>query len=94
LKLTSADAVLEVKGKPVSIPRGTLQLAPSPALRWTVVPSPKDAPRYPTNWGASYAVCPNCRDRARLEGRPHSMRCQRCNGFFEVAWNEPYLATG
>src|SRR5207245_11491168 len=40
LKLTSADAVLDVKGKPVPVPRGSLQLSPTPALRWTVVPSP------------------------------------------------------
>ena len=94
LKLTSADAVLDVKGKPVPVPRGSLQLSPTPALRWTVVPSPKDAPRFPTTWGPSYGVCPNCRDRAQLEGHPGSLRCHRCNGFFEVAWNEAYLAAG
>lgn len=94
LKLTAAEAVLDVKGKPVSVSRGSLQLAPEPALRWTVVPSPKSSPRFPTAWGPRYAVCPNCRDRAALEGQPASMRCQRCNGFFEIAWNEAYLAAG
>lgn len=94
LKLTGADAVLDVKGKPVTVPRGSVQLSPEPSLRWTVVPSPKDAPRFPTAWGSNYAVCPNCRDRAQLEGHPDGLRCHRCNGFFEVAWNEPYLATG
>ena len=59
LKLTSADAVVDVKGTPVSVPRGSLQLAPAPALRWSVVPSPKDAPRFPTAWGTKYSVCPN-----------------------------------
>src|SRR3989449_3040166 len=29
LKLTSADAVLDVKGKPVPVPRGSLQLSPT-----------------------------------------------------------------
>jgi hypothetical protein len=94
LKLTTADAVVDVKGKPVSLPRGNLQLAPTPALRWSVVPSPKDSPRFPSSWGSAYAVCPNCRDRAPLEGHPTSLRCHRCNGFFEVAWNEAYLAAG
>ena len=94
LKLTPVEAVVDVKGKPVSVARGSLQLSPTPSLRWTVVPSPKDAPRFPSGWGANYAVCPNCRDRARLEGHPESLRCQRCNGFFEVAWTEPYLAAG
>ncbi|HYK83110.1 MAG TPA: hypothetical protein VEU55_08180 [Gemmatimonadales bacterium] len=94
LKLTPADAVVDVKGKPVSLPRGNLQLSPVATLRWSVVSSPTDAPRFPSTWGSRYAVCPNCRDRAPLEGRPETMRCQRCNGFFEVAWNEPNLAAG
>jgi hypothetical protein len=93
LKLTAADATVDVKGKPVAIPRGQLQLSPEPALRWSVVPSPKH-PRFPLAWGARYAVCPNCRDRAKIEGEPPSMRCHRCNGFFEIAWNEPTRATG
>lgn len=93
LKLSSMEAVVDVKGKPVSVPRADLQLSSAPALRWTVVPAPSHAPRFPTTWGPKYAVCPNCRDRARLEGAPTSMRCQRCNGLFEVAWDERYLVT-
>jgi len=93
LKLTPTEATLDVKGKPVPLPRGELQLSPTPAVRWTVVPAPKNAPRFPATWGTKYAVCPNCRDRAQLEGQPANMRCHRCNGLFEIAWNEPYLAT-
>ena len=88
LKLTSSDVVLDVKGKPVSVPRGQLQLSSEPALRWSVVPSPKHTARFPATWGPSYAVCPNCRDRAQLEGHPASMRCRRCNGSFEIAWSD------
>ncbi|HMH82537.1 MAG TPA: hypothetical protein VK531_06670 [Gemmatimonadales bacterium] len=94
LKLTPADAVVDVKGKPVSVPRGQVQLSPEPALRWSVVPSPKYAPRFPISWGPQYAVCPNCRDRAKLEGHAASMRCHRCNGLFEIDWNEPNRAPG
>jgi hypothetical protein len=94
LKLTAAEAVLDVKGTPVALPRGHLQLSPAPALRWTVVPSPKTSPRFPATWGPRYAVCPNCRDRAPLEGQPPGMRCRRCNGFFEIAWNEASLPAG
>src|SRR5437016_3597204 len=65
LKLTPADAILDVRGKPVSVRRGDLQLSPTPALRWSVVASPKNSPRFPTSWGPRYAVCPNCRERAR-----------------------------
>jgi len=94
LKLTRTDAVLDVRGKPLSMPRGQLQLSPEAALRWSVVTSPKNAPRFPTTWGPVYAVCPNCRERAKLEGRPTGMRCHRCNGFFEIAWNDATRAAG
>ena len=94
LKLTPADAILDVRGKPVGVRRGDLQLSPTPALRWSVVTSPKDSPRFPKSWGPRYAVCPNCRERARLEGQPAGMRCHRCNGFFEIAWNERGRAAG
>ena len=93
LKLSASEVVLDVKGKPVPLPRGQLQLSPTPGLRWTVVPAPHNAPRFPSTWGEQYAVCPNCRDRAPLESHPASMRCHRCNGLFEVAWNEPYPAS-
>ena len=33
LKLTPTDAVLDVKGKPLAVARGHLQLSPEPALR-------------------------------------------------------------
>ena len=94
LKLTATEALLDVRGKPVAMPRGQLQLSSEQALRWSVVPSPKNAPRFPTTWGPRYAVCPNCRDRARIEGQPAGMRCLRCNGFFEIAWREPDRAVG
>jgi hypothetical protein len=92
LRLTSMEATLNVTGKPVPVPRAQLQLSSEPALRWTVVPAPKSAPRFPSAWGPRYAVCPNCRDRAPLLGEPATMRCQRCNGLFDVAWDEPHLA--
>ncbi|MGH7699571.1 MAG: hypothetical protein ACREMJ_03490 [Gemmatimonadales bacterium] len=92
LKLGAAEATVEVKGKPVTVARTVLEIVPAPRLQWTVVPSPRNAPRFPSSWGPHYAVCPNCRDRAPLGGRPASMRCGRCNGLFDIGWNEPYLA--
>jgi hypothetical protein len=92
VKLTSVEATVNVKGKPVAVPRAQVELASEPVLRWSVVPAPKNAPRFPSNWGPRYAVCPNCRERAPLVGEPTTLRCQRCNGSYEVAWDEPYLA--
>ena len=93
LKLTASEAIVDVKGKPLPVPRAHLQLSPTPGLRWAVVPAPQNAPLFPSGWGQQYAVCPNCRDRAALEGHPTSMRCHRCNGLFEIAWNEPTPAS-
>lgn len=87
IKLAPLEAVVDVKGKPVTVPRKAVEVAAAPPLRWSVVASPKNAPRYPSSWGPQYAVCPNCRDRAPLMGHPESLRCARCNGFFEVAWD-------
>src|SRR5204862_4475921 len=93
VKLTASEARLDVKAKPVALPRGELQLSPTAAQRWTVVPAPKNAPRFPATWGPRYAVCPNCRDRARLEAEAPSMRCDRCNGLVETAGDEPRFAS-
>src|SRR5436309_13760012 len=87
LKLTSSEATVDVKGKPVSVPRGELQLSPTAAQRWSVVPAPKNAPRFPAPWGARYAECPNCRDRARLAGEAPRMRFRGGSRPFEIAWN-------
>jgi hypothetical protein len=91
IKLGAVEAVLDVNRKPVSVTRTLLQILPTPPNRWSVVPAPRHALRFPSSWGERYGVCPACRGRAPLEGRPTTMRCTRCNGLYEVAWNEPYL---
>ena len=91
VKLSAQQVTVDVKGHPTPIERALLEIAPAPGLTWTVVPCPRNAPRYPSTWGSRYAVCPNCRDRAQLEGHPSNLRCGRCNGLFDIAWNEPYL---
>src|SRR5438034_10445031 len=40
-----------------------------------------------SSWGATYAVCPACRHRVPLRGQPTEMRCPKCNGVFEIAWD-------
>jgi DNA-directed RNA polymerase subunit RPC12/RpoP len=41
--------------------------------------------------GEHYAVCPSCRDRVPLRGRPSRMMCGRCSVEFAVDWEEHYL---
>lgn len=87
LELGPRDAVLEVNRHPVRVPRQYLRLSHQPPLAWAVVPRPSRSPRMPPSWGEAYVVCPACRERAPLlEGRPPGQRCQRCNGYFEIAW--------
>lgn len=94
LKLGPVDAVLEVNRKPTPVPRAFLEFAARPPAMWTLVPRPERDSRFPSSWGEVYAVCPNCRERAQLlEGRPAGQRCQRCNGYFEIAWDEAQLRT-
>jgi hypothetical protein len=91
IRLGAVDAVLDVNRQQVSVTRALLQIVPVPPSRWSVVPAPRNARRFPTSWGERYGVCPACRGRSPLEGHPTTMRCTRCNGLYEVAWNEPYL---
>jgi hypothetical protein len=41
--------------------------------------------------GEHYAVCPSCRDRVPLRGRPNRMFCGHCRVDFAVNWAENYL---
>src|SRR5260370_16607483 len=72
LKLTSTEVVLDVRGKPLSVPRGQLQLSSEPALRWSVVPSPKHTARFPPPWRPTHAASPTSPDRPHLHSTPAS----------------------
>lgn len=87
------EAVVDVRGKPVLVVKAFLQISNAPPRRWTVVPRPQDVPAHRVNagGGSHYAVCPSCRDRVPLRGRPRRLLCQRCRIDFEVAWDEQYL---
>jgi hypothetical protein len=93
LRAGPAEVVLEVNHKPMPVPRNAVKILPAVPLRWTVVASPRHSNRYPTSWGQQYGVCPSCRERASLEGASSNLRCPRCNGLFEIAWNEGYTVS-
>ncbi len=98
LKIEGFDAVVDVNRKPVLVVRAFLQISTSPPRRWTVVATPTPTPTRrtsrasPADVGSHYAVCPSCRDRVPLHGRPRRMLCRRCSVDFAVAWDEHYLA--
>jgi hypothetical protein len=87
VRLTPQEAVLDINGALTSFPRPALEIRPTPPSHWTVVPRPARAARMPLTWGARYGVCPNCRERARLVERATSMRCPKCNGHFDIGWD-------
>lgn len=91
IKVEGLAAVVDVNRQPVPVVRAFLQLSNSPPRRWTVVPRPRNVP-VAVQVGPQYAVCPSCRDRVPLRGRPSRMPCGRCGVDFAVAWDEEYLA--
>jgi len=84
VKLTAAEVVLDVHGKPTPFPRQDLEIQAERPKQWAVVPRAPRSPRMPVSWGERYAVCPNCRERARIDEQVTSMRCPKCNGHFEI----------
>lgn len=93
-RFTPSEVFLDVQRFPIGVPRRYLEVVLGRPLRWSVVPRPRDASKLPPGLGVPYAVCPVCRTRAPLEGRPGKMTCPKCQGVFAVAWDERYLAKG
>jgi hypothetical protein len=84
LSASQLEVVVEVHDKPVLIARPWLELVAVPPPRWTVVERPRASRRASHDLGARYAVCPSCRERVPLGGRPSRMRCRRCSGLFRM----------
>src|ERR1041384_2183728 len=82
------EVVVDVNKKPVRVPRRHLELVEQPAREWTVVVRTAPTPRGSQPVGSQYAVCPSCRERVQLAGRPLDMRCPKCNELSVVAWKE------
>jgi len=90
-RLAPMEAILDVNRRPLKVPHYLLQVVSRPPTRWSVVPRPERAGELPPDWGPLYGVCPSCRERAALRGRPRRLECGRCRGEFDVAWDEEYL---
>ena len=88
VRVTPREAVVDVNGLPIILPRTSVQIVPVKPERWAVVSRPPNALRMPDSWGSRYGVCPNCRERARLEPRAAGMRCPKCNGYFDIGWDD------
>jgi hypothetical protein len=88
-ELGTLETIVEVNNAPLPVPSPYLQIVDTPPREWTVVPRPPGVLRIPEKW-TRYFVCPSCQERVLVERRPSVMQCPRCNGTFDVAWDEPY----
>ena len=92
---TEQDNVeLAVGTEEITVPRDILEFANSRPAKWAVVERSSGSISLLTRWGKRYAVCPSCRQRQAPKGRPGSMRCNKCNALFEVAWETPFIVGG
>src|SRR5439155_1451641 len=66
-RLGPREALLDVLGEAVDVPRPLLDIISRPPYRWSVVPRPKNPSRFPGV--TEYGVCPNCRERVPLTER-------------------------
>lgn len=89
LKLAPLQAIVDINRKPLPVPRYLLEIVSQPPRRWTVVPSPKNGRA--AHLGESYGVCPSCRHRMALRGKPRRLDCAGCGTAFDVDWDEAYL---
>jgi len=88
LALTPKDVVVDVNHNARTVPREGVEIVTTPPQRWSVVARPPDAVRVPLDWGDWYALCPTCRNRTPIKGHYSTLRCPRCTGLFQIAWDE------
>jgi hypothetical protein len=91
LSLSPHEAVLDVNRQSTIVPLAYLEVVNEPPARWTVVERSKAPLRIPSEMSPTNAVCPSCQERVPLGGAPPVLRCPRCHGVFEVAWDKPYV---
>jgi hypothetical protein len=85
---------VNVERERLLISRDVLEFVEKRPALWTVVLHTRESVSFPPSRGKRFAVCPNCRSRQVPIGRPSSLRCQRCNGLFEVDWHAPMVVCG
>ena len=86
------EVVLNVEGKPATVPRRFVEIRATPPREWTVLLNPVVAPCTPAIFQHGYLVCPGCRRRVVLASSlVTSQLCPHCHQTFAIAWDEYYL---
>src|SRR3989442_6582809 len=91
VQLTDAEAILDVNGRPLSVPRAFLQVLPIRPRMWSVVLRLRGAVTPPASWGPRYGVCPRCCARAPLHQGSATMRCPACAFAFVIGGSDSPL---
>jgi hypothetical protein len=81
---------LEIAGRRVVVPRRILEITPERPTRFAVIHRLDHVPgkRDSFGLGRHYGVCPTCRWRFGIIGRPERETCPKCGLTAEVAWWE------
>jgi hypothetical protein len=88
INVTPHAVILDVNHNTRTVPREGVDIVDRPPQHWSIVPRPRDAVHLPANWGDRYALCPACRNRTAIKGHAAMLRCPRCAGLFQIAWDE------
>ncbi len=91
MALGRTEALIAVHGQQRFLPLRHLEIVSNPPTHWTIVAHASNATVIPARWAKGYAVCPACRHRQLPMGRPPRLRCDDCQGLFDVAWDHAYL---
>jgi hypothetical protein len=90
---TSDEVVVDVAGgKRIRLSREDVRVRETPPDRWSVVV--RTGVLRPTLGGkggevvTTYGVCPHCRERQELTGKPAREKCGRCGAESPVDWSE------
>jgi len=85
--------VLNVRKHNIPALRAHLEFSETPPVRWSVVRWDETQPgagrASEQNLGLTYAVCPACAERARVEAETPRLKCLDCGGEFPVDWGHP-----
>jgi hypothetical protein len=88
------EVVVWLDGREKGFPRHHFEVSAVGPTLWTIVTQAGNSSRIPNQWKKGYAVCPSCRWRQLVLGRPKTMLCEGCYLEFEINWDEPYLKAG
>ena len=94
ISINKTEVVLKLDGRVKTFPRHHFEISTTGPTRWTIVTRAGNSASIPNRWTQGYAVCPSCRWRQLVLGRPRTMLCEGCYEEFEVDWDTVYLKAG